>query len=726
MILWLVACGGGSFDQNTASAPMPMVAYEQEEAEGDRAYRDEGGAMPAAKSAPAGLESRGFILDDSEDAPAPPPAPASEPEPVEAGGGEAARAWFPETFVWAPAVVTGSDGSARVDAVLPDSLTTWRVLGLAADRQGAQAGEVLRIASTLPTYADPVAPDWLRAGDRAVVPIRLVNTTGGELASSWTARATGLEGAGGGTVVLPAGRTTVVWADLQASAPGSGRFEVALEGLDRVIEDVAVLPRGQARHQQRRGVLGSAGSFELAAPEGASFTRVQLTLFPGPLGVLRHALERRAGGAVAYALGVQGEQLLEQLGASVDDARRDALRRLRLLGLQELTLLAQSGQLQQRLRVLDALRRGEQDRVAESTAAGLRELVALDQLPDGSFSGADTLQATMVLTATAARVADRPEVSLGAAAFFERQGSWLLHEDTGDAYTAAQVLRSGVVDGELAAQLQAFVVAAVDLDGELASVQLPADVEGLGGPVSEAEALAVVATVVDDDDVRDALLAAIVAGYAPAVGLGSADRALATLDALARATTGLRPDQIEVALKLDGELVARHELRGDALTEVAVVQVPGPTAGTHRYEVVSDTAWPGLGWEVELQAWVPWTASSDQGVQFELERAPMSAGAPASQTLVLSGVPGQTVDVRQELPAGVELVGAVSGAEDLVVGDGAWTGEVELDGAGLATLTYRVSGTLAGELWSGPITASARGEVLGWHAPELWRIGTVD
>ncbi len=272
MIIWLVACGGGSFDQSVGSAPEPvtMEMLEEEESESDDfGARDEGRAEPAAKSAPGatGGLARSIMM-DAEDAPAAPP---EEPEPAaDAGGGEAVRAWFPETFIWAPAVVTDADGSARVQAVLPDSLTTWRVLGLAADRHGAQAGEVLRIASTLPTYADPVLSDWLRAGDQAQVPVRLVNTTDEPIEGRWSASATGLEGAGRGSTTLAAGRTTVVWADLQADAPGSGRFEVALEGHDRVIEDVQVLPRGQARHQQRRGVLGSGDGLRLAAPEGFS------------------------------------------------------------------------------------------------------------------------------------------------------------------------------------------------------------------------------------------------------------------------------------------------------------------------------------------------------------------------------------------------------------------------------------------------------------------------
>ncbi|MGI5865882.1 MAG: alpha-2-macroglobulin family protein, partial [Myxococcales bacterium] len=52
------------------------------------------------------------------------------------------RAWFPETFLFDPLVVTDEQGKASVPVRVPDRLTSWRVLALAHSRDGAQAGAV--------------------------------------------------------------------------------------------------------------------------------------------------------------------------------------------------------------------------------------------------------------------------------------------------------------------------------------------------------------------------------------------------------------------------------------------------------------------------------------------------------------------------------------------------------------------------------------------------------
>ncbi|MFP2964428.1 alpha-2-macroglobulin family protein, partial [Myxococcus sp. 1LA] len=97
------------------------------------------------------------------------------------GGAEAdaspSRAWFPETFLFEPLVVTDASGAATVPVRVPDRLTQWRVLALAHSRSGAQSGAVTAFTGTLPTYVDPVLPAFLRAGDAVRVPVQVMNTT---------------------------------------------------------------------------------------------------------------------------------------------------------------------------------------------------------------------------------------------------------------------------------------------------------------------------------------------------------------------------------------------------------------------------------------------------------------------------------------------------------------------------------------------------------------------
>ena len=69
------------------------------------------------------------------------------------GGAEAkSRAWFPETFLFEPLVVTDDGGSARVHVRVPDRLTTWRILALAHSRDGAQAGTETSFLGTLYSF----------------------------------------------------------------------------------------------------------------------------------------------------------------------------------------------------------------------------------------------------------------------------------------------------------------------------------------------------------------------------------------------------------------------------------------------------------------------------------------------------------------------------------------------------------------------------------------------
>ncbi|MFP2903118.1 alpha-2-macroglobulin family protein [Corallococcus sp. 4LFB] len=90
-----------------------------------------------------------------------PPEPEMEEAPGDAVGGKdgaaaaPTRAWFPETFLFEPLVVTDANGQATVPVRVPDRLTQWRVLALAHSRSGAQAGAVTSFAGTLPTYVDP-------------------------------------------------------------------------------------------------------------------------------------------------------------------------------------------------------------------------------------------------------------------------------------------------------------------------------------------------------------------------------------------------------------------------------------------------------------------------------------------------------------------------------------------------------------------------------------------
>src|SRR6185295_3690417 len=176
------------------------------------------------------------------------------------GGGklEAAaptRAWFPETFLFEPLVVTSDRGEASVPVKVPDRLTSWRVLALAHSRSGGQGGAVASFASTLPTYVDPVLPPFLTAGDEVRIPVQVVNTTGQPVSKPLEVKPEGDLAVGGGawTVSVPAQGSVVQYASLTAREPGHLSVRASLGGADQMVRALDVLPAGRPVRVTRGG-----------------------------------------------------------------------------------------------------------------------------------------------------------------------------------------------------------------------------------------------------------------------------------------------------------------------------------------------------------------------------------------------------------------------------------------------------------------------------------------
>ena len=215
---------------NSAPSPSPvMMAPEAKEA---APSRDEGkmgkkerrqtspasfggllGAGPGGGGSADSLGMGGLVTKGHGTARAPAKSsPAGEEEADKSVGGEggasagvATRAWFPETFLFEPLILTDAKGHATVPVKVPDRLTSWRVLALAHSRQGGQAGAVTSFLGTLPSYVDPVIPGFLMAGDEVRLPVQLVNTTTADLSTTLKLSSeNGSLSAFGGAVKVPA------------------------------------------------------------------------------------------------------------------------------------------------------------------------------------------------------------------------------------------------------------------------------------------------------------------------------------------------------------------------------------------------------------------------------------------------------------------------------------------------------------------------------------------
>ena len=594
------------------------------------------------------------------------PEPASDDAPT--------RAWFPESFVFEPLMVTDADGLASLEVTVPDQLTDWRILALAHDRAGGQAGSEARFASTLPVYLDVVEPPTLRVGDVVKLPIQVVNNQDGEqFAGGLSARVDG-EAAWGsisGTLRVESHSTRLEYLEVHAVRPGQATLKADLVATDRVERGVTVVPTGRRLDRAQGGTLAAAREFSIAAPYGAQTgsSTLALVVYPGPLAILAEEMGRSLPGAhlhdaaYGFALAGYGRDLAERLGQELD---QDALRRSRILAYQRLVRFTRSPDLPSAVVALAAARTQPDDPLAGALTQRLVDQVVAGQSPDGSFAaawdgGSASLPRALVLSAAAShwtrdhssRVAQR------AASFAARNAGYVK-----EPYTAAVLLASGVVDGVQADRLRELVVEGIEVLPDGTRVLRPGTgaqrVDGRSPGVVEATAWALLALARDEDqqELVSDLAAALLGSYRPGRGFGDGLAGLAALEALTVVFDEPLPETVQVRLSVDGqELMVRDmTLAGNFAPLVASAPAPA-AAGPHSYHIEASPSVPGLAFSLTQTAYLPW--EGDPGAEgFSLKVS--TAGPPAvGETLACrlqAAVPGgEPFTVALELPAGVEV-----------------------------------------------------------------------
>ncbi|ATB36193.1 hypothetical protein CYFUS_001607 [Cystobacter fuscus] len=709
------------------------------------------GGGGAAKRAPVafGMREKGMAVGAlAPPPPPPPPAPGQEQAAAPSG-----RAWFPETFLFEPLVVTDASGEASVPVKVPDRLTHWRVLALAHSRSGAQAGAVSTFASSLPTYVDPVLPAFLRAGDVVRMPVQLVNTTGAAVTRALKVEAQGAQVEGGTrTVTVPAAGSVVEYVTLRAARPGPVTVRAALEGADSVERGFDVWPTGQLVRETRGGTLAAPRTLELVGPpspvEGSE--RVRLLVFPGALGVLRSELAAapgRAGGAEdAYALLLTGRApaLLQGLGGTVEPR---ALEQTSMLAGQRVLKAGRAPDVATAALLAEAALAHPGNPVLARLGERLSEQVARAQRPDGTCQGGEgwTLQRLLVATAECTRVVRAgmgTDAGLRRASAFGARASGAFERALSrirDGYTAAAVLASGGVSGSVRDTLRGRVREALQRrpDGA-AYLPVPAGVVRADGRIpseAEATALAVLALVEDKEAPLADLGTSLLADYRPESGWGDGRANLAGLQAVLALFKEPLPSRVRVVLERDGQPITEGNFDAKALREVLALEAEAPgSAGPHTWSVRAEPAVPGLGFSLTLAARVPWRASEPgHGLELAMKvAADAKVGMPVEVTLQAASPAGLELTLRQELPAGVQV--DRPSLEELVrqgrvtaydVEDGAVSLTLPPRGAAEPfTARFRVVPTLAGALQAGASSLSLVGsENTAFRvAPTTWTI----
>lgn len=644
-----------------------------------------------------------------------------------AGPVAATRAWFPETFLFEPLVVTNADGQATVPVRIPDRLTRWRVLGLAHSQTGEQSGAVASFQGTLPVYVEPVLPGFLVAGDEVRLPIQVVNTTDREVSGALrfeVSNARALE-SGGGALRVPAQGSVLRYAVVRAERAGTAVIRARFGDADALVKELPVLPAGRPVRSSAGGTLASERTVALAAPEGAipEASRIRLSVFPGALALLRSELsfaERRASFADdAYALLLAGRApaLLENLGETAD---RVALRQKTLVLQQRALRHARVADAATAALLAEATLAHPENPILARLGERLLSTLASSQRPDGTFQGGSgwTLQRLLVATADGVRAlragsavneagTRRSEAAaVRASGAFERYAGQVQ-----DGYTAAAILASGAASGAVKEALRERIRAAIATAGD-GTRYLPVEAGiqradgGRPSPV-EATALAILALEGDPDAPLPDLGAYLLSHYTPYSGWGDGQTNLAALTAVVAVFRAPLPGQVRVVLEQDGRVIAEGTVEPKQAQDLRSFEARGEKLSSGAFTVRAEPAIPGLGFRLERESWVPWKAEAPSGLELAVTvPASFRVGEAATLQLTAAGPAHSAWSLRTALPAGVQVdrpaldaqvsAGALAGYE---VEDGAITLQVPPRGPGQPFQTQlRVFPTLAGRL----------------------------
>jgi uncharacterized protein YfaS (alpha-2-macroglobulin family) len=85
------------------------------------------------------------------------------------------REYFPETFVFEPALITDAQGKAKLSVTMPDAITTWRLTMFASSKDGELGSGLSQIRVFQDFFVDIDLPVALIQGDEISIPIALYN-----------------------------------------------------------------------------------------------------------------------------------------------------------------------------------------------------------------------------------------------------------------------------------------------------------------------------------------------------------------------------------------------------------------------------------------------------------------------------------------------------------------------------------------------------------------------
>lgn len=85
------------------------------------------------------------------------------------------REYFPETFIFEPALITDASGNASLPLTMPDAITTWRITAFASSQQGDLGSVLSQLKVFQEFFVDIDLPIALTDGDEISIPVAIYN-----------------------------------------------------------------------------------------------------------------------------------------------------------------------------------------------------------------------------------------------------------------------------------------------------------------------------------------------------------------------------------------------------------------------------------------------------------------------------------------------------------------------------------------------------------------------
>jgi uncharacterized protein YfaS (alpha-2-macroglobulin family) len=178
-------------------------------------------------------KSRRGRMRHAEEPAAPPPSVMPKPEPTSGkkGGQDAPialRSNFDALAVFEADARTNAEGRTTVEVKLPDNLTRYRVMAIAASGDHDFGSGEATITARLPLMVRPSPPRFLNFGDRFELPIVVQNQTDDPLTVSVAVRAANLEltEGQGRRFVVPANDRREVRLPAETESAGTARLQI--------------------------------------------------------------------------------------------------------------------------------------------------------------------------------------------------------------------------------------------------------------------------------------------------------------------------------------------------------------------------------------------------------------------------------------------------------------------------------------------------------------------